>query len=260
MIKILKIIGVYINILTVYRFQFISNFIVQLFQLILVIFIWEAIYTGNTQNIQGYTKNDMITYIFLVTFIGIVMNISFIFRQAKHIKDGQLSHFLIRPLSYILDLFSIFISQKIIELLIFILVISLLIALNVIDDLNFSWYSLLYFPLSLILFFYFCKAFGDMTFWLVHVWPLKPLFNSLFLLFGGGFFPLDILPTALFSVLQYTPFALFGFVNIQIIMGEVSLSKFVIYIIVTVAWLVFFILLEKFLWNKGMKKYEGIGL
>lgn len=43
-------------------------------------------------------------------------------------------------------------------------------------------------------------------------------------------------------------------------MGEVSLSKFVIYIIVTVAWLVFFILLEKFLWNKGMKKYEGIGL
>jgi len=256
--KFLNLLNRYISIIIVYRFQIFSKFLVQLFQLVMVIFVWKYIYT-QTDTVSGYDETQMISYIYIITMIGVIFNISIAFRETEHIKMGYLSHFLIRPISYTKDLAAFYLSTLIIDLIILLILIMIPLYFSLININLFNIISLTYFVLSIILFFYFIKTIANCAFWIIHTWPLKPLYNSLYLLFAGGFFPLDILPDNIYHILEYLPFSLFGYINVISLQGLIY-NDIYKYFIATVIWIAIFIILEKISWRKGLKKYESVGL
>src|SRR3990167_6903901 len=82
-----------------YRFKVLSYRVGEVMEIVVLILMWSAIY--NTQDmIAGFTKKEMITYILIGNLINVTVRNFLSEVVAGDIKDGRLSIFLVRPMSY----------------------------------------------------------------------------------------------------------------------------------------------------------------
>lgn len=103
--KYLTIIKVYWQRAITYRFTVFTYRIGEIAELLVLILLWSAIYNASAgysgqQLIQGYTLNQMITYVLIGNlFTSLTRNfLSDVI--ARDIREGRLSAFLIKPIPY----------------------------------------------------------------------------------------------------------------------------------------------------------------
>lgn len=241
-----------------YKYSLISAFILPLIQIFITIFIWKEIY-NNTELSIGYSLNEMITYIIISTFIAVTYGVTHAFRLSKMVKTGSLSFILIRPYSYLLESFSVYVGRKIIEIGFLTLIFIVLNTLGVISIKAIGALGILLLITNFMLVFMFVSFIGTFSYWLIQMWTIKPLFIALTGLLGGTYFPLDILPSWIYSIIKYNPFSMIGFVNTKVFLGQLYPNEVLYYLIASVIWCVTFYIGHKILWLKGLKIYEGMG-
>lgn len=118
--------------------------------------------------------------------------------------------------------------------------------------------SLLLMAVTYGMFFLMITAISLCSFWLIQVWPLRPVLSALFLLLGGQAFPLQVLPAA-FSWLIYNPFSLAGNQLTLLLLGKLSLDQIAITGGWTMLWTVAVLVLIKLTWHRGIRSYKGVG-
>lgn len=257
--KYLSIIANQINITLAYKFSLVSAFMLPLFQVFISIFVWKVIYSNNPMDIN-YTLNEMVTYIITSTFISVVYSVSHAFRLTKLVRTGNLSFILIRPYNYLLESFSFFTGKKVVEGIILFLIFFTLSAAGIIEIGGINLISVLLLISTYIMVFLFINLIGILSFWLIQMWTIKPLFVALVGLLGGTYFPLDILPSSVYKILKYNPFSFIGFVNTKTLLGKFSVEETFVFLTVSICWSFVFIILTKLLWKKGLRIYEGMGV
>ena len=99
---------------------------------------------------------------------------------------------------------------------------------------------------------------NSLYFFFTNAWGFRYLINNLKLLTSGRIFPLDILPQI--SWFTLSPFAYIYFLPMQIYLGKKDLGQSLWIILGSVLWLVFFYFLATFVYKKGLKQYEAVGL
>ncbi len=100
--------------------------------------------------------------------------------------------------------------------------------------------------------------FGMLAFWMTDAWGIFDLQGNITNILSGKLIPLSILPFA--GVISVLPFAYFYYLPIQIFMQKFNLESIVQITIVGLLWVLSLHIMTRYIWKKGLKKYEAIGL
>ena len=262
--KYATIVGIYWQRGLTYRFTIAAYRVGEVMESLILIFMWTRLYDGQT-TIRGFTLPEMITYVLIGNLTnGIVRNF-LSDRIARDIRDGSLSAFLVRPLSYfeniaVSSLGSIAVTSSFST-------ISQLLVLS-------FFHQYLVAPVNMtavviviaMLFFAFVNEIlinyliGLIAFWTDEIDGVYATINQLKKFFSGGYFPLSLLPTTLAQISYALPFAYTFAIPAQMYLGKLPLSFGLHGLIVQACWIVALAFIIRIVWRRGMKRYEATGI
>lgn len=126
-----------------------------------------------------------------------------------------------------------------------------------------NFFYLLFFIFSIIssLFLYFFINFllGLIGFWSPEVWAPRFIFITLLGFFAGSLFPLDILPSFIFSILKFLPFTYLLYFPLKIYLGQLSFPEIFSGLIMANFWVFITYFTVKYFWQRGLRSYTAYG-
>lgn len=246
-----------------YRLNFILWRVRVVVTILVTFSLWQAIFAARDQ-VFGYEKSQILTYILLLTFINGVVLSSQTMKVAVEINTGALSKFLLQPLNYFAFNFSRDLSDKAINTLFSFLEIAFLFFIlkpPVFLQTNFFFLfffflgcifaSILYFEISLMLSF--------IGFWSREVWAPRFVFWILISFLAGTYFPLDILPFPVYNILQFLPFTYLVFFPLKVYLGNIDMVFLSKGFFIVSVWIILLWMFLNYLWRKGLKVYTAEG-
>lgn len=262
--KYLTIIKTYWQRGLTYRFTILAHKFGEMAESVILILMWLAIY-GEEVAIKGFTLAEMVTYILIGNlFSAIVRN--FLPNVMKgDIKDGGLSVFLVRPVSYFSFIFSREIGRSSLVTILSLLTQGVLI-LFFLNYFIFNFEILYLLVICAMLFLAFITEFllsyliGLIAFWTDEVDGLNATYERLKKIFSGGYFPISILPAIFVNVSYALPFAYSFFVPAQLYLKKIDLMMGVRGIFVQIIWIIALYAISNWVWKKGLRRYEGTGI
>jgi ABC-2 type transport system permease protein len=208
----------------------------------------------------------MLTYVFLVLVVqAIVLSAPSADNIGGEIGSGDLSNYLIKPISYLRYWFTRDIASKLLNIF-----FSL-------GEITVLWLLLrphLVFPAHLLSVggFFLCCLFAITIYFFLEVsnrfiafwtpentWGLSFLVIILIEILGGGMFPLDILPEPARIGLQLTPFPYLVYYPVAIILGKITGWYLIRILFQSLIWCLLLFVVTKFVWHKGLKVYAATG-
>ncbi len=250
----------------VYRLSLLTWRLRSFITLLSLYFFWWAVYNFN-QEIAGYTRDVMLTYI-----IGTSLMRSLIFSSRSNqvsadIAQGNLNNYLLKPVKYFGWMGALDLGDKmsdvfflLFELILFYFLFKppLLIQENFLYVVLFLLFSFL----SMFIYFYLSLLVSMTAFWYPehNGWPARFLFTVVIDFLCGGIFPLDILPGLIFQIFKLLPTTYFIFYPLQIYLGRVSVTNILSSLALMVFWIFSLNFIVNKLWKKGVKNYTGVGI
>ena len=110
---------------------------------------------------------------------------------------------------------------------------------------SFFWFVLQYFT-------------GLMAFYLEETWIFRVLIQVVVAFLSGLVMPLEFFPQWFQEIVFYTPFPYLSYYPVKIFMGEIAFSWS--YLGILCLWILPVILINKIIWNKGLKNYTAAGM
>jgi len=239
-----------------------GNFLLRLatifLQIMVAVFMWQAVFRFSSKgDIAGISQLQMTYYLIIVNLLSLIFSTSLIFKFSQLVRSGNLTILILRPVKLLIQAFFEYLGLSFPYLIIygFVLVVS-----SETSSRSFAeiLMTLALFAIIYITFFLLISAMSLVSFWLIQVWPMRPVINALFMLLGGQAFPLQVLPQS-FHWLEYTPFALAGNQLALLSLGKVSSVQMLFIFLASISWSLVFLVLIKGLWHKGIHAYEGVG-
>lgn len=247
-----------------YRFTVLTYRVGEVIEVLVLIFMWSAIYANGSGVIKGFTLNEMITYI-LIGNLCFAATRSFLPSfVSRDINEGRLSMFLVKPIPYIKYIFFNELGRTalatIVSVLTQILVISffldkIIINVNPIYLILFTVMVFFAFIIEILLGF----LIGTIAFWTDEVDGIQSTIDRVKRFFSGGYFPLSLLPTTLATAGGYLPFAYSFFMPAQLYLKKIGLHQGIKGLSIQIAWIVILSIIIGIVWKKGLVKYEAVG-
>lgn len=254
----------------VYRGDFILGTLMRFLPTITQIFLWGAIFASVTDtDIEGYRFGDVIAYYLLTTISrafssmpGLTTGI------ASQVRSGEIKKFLIQPIDMVGCLLIQRVAHKLVYYLMAALPFSLVFFLCrgfFVDGWPPADVLVVYFA-SLILGFllgYFLECcIGLVSFWWLEVGSLTFIFMLMNFFLSGHMFPLELLPSDPVNVrgfVEMLPFKYLAYFPAAVFLGKIEGAALYWGLAIELAWVVFFIVLARFLWWRGVNRYSGFG-
>lgn len=249
----------------VYRLNFVMWRVRVVVQLLAVYFLWVAV-LGNNQSIFGYRQTEMLTYILVTATIRSLVFSSRSIDTQEEISSGDLNNYLVKPVNYFHYWLTRDLADKLLnilfaigELVLFVVLLKPPILLPGSIGLGVVFLGVSF--LAMMMFFYFSFLVSLTTFW----WPEQNGWPQRFLVFmvleflAGGFFPLDILPQQIYSVIKFLPTSFFLYFPLQVYLGKIEGMSLLVEIGVMLVWLVGLKKLAELMFNRGLKIYGAYG-
>jgi len=247
----------------IFRFNFILWRFRVVIQILTLYFFWMAVFASRGQ-IFGYGKTEMITYVILTLFLTSFVLATGTNSVGEEINSGELTNYLIRPISY----FGYWASRDLVDKFfnVFFAVVEGVLLFLILRPLFFLqtdilWLALFVLAVILSAGIYFIISFliGSAGFWTSEVWGVRFIFGILIAFFSGAFFPLDILPREIYNILSLLPFSYLIYFPIKIYLGKLSLVMILKGFLVMVFWLIGLRKILDWVWKKGLASYTAEG-
>jgi len=247
----------------VYRVNFLMWRVRNILGLLTGYFLIKAIFTEG-RVIYGYDIERILTYIFTVSILRAIIFSSRTVDLAGVINSGDLTNYLIKPISTLKVWFTRDIADKALNIGFCLFEVGLIIYLfkppffiqtNPLHILAFIISAFL----AILLYFFINFLMGLIGFWTPEVWAPRFIFTILMNFFSGGVVPLDVLPPSIYRLFQLTPFPYLLFNPVNIYLGRTSLFGIFASLAVVVFWIAVFYLAVQFIWQKGLRIYSAEG-
>ncbi len=225
--------------------------------------VWTTI-ARSQGSVSGLTANDFVIYYMTLLIIDQLTSDITIYNFASKVQDGTLSNDLIRPIHPMLTTTLVNnMAFKVLTLLALLPVWGVLWFLFQPDFTGVTWQGiLLVIPavvLGFLINFLLNAALTCVAFWTTRIWALHEFFMALGTLFSGQFVPLTLMPPLIQSIARFLPFQLTKYFLIELILGRLSPSDIVQGYLMGVFWLVVSLLLFRWAWRNGVKKFSAVG-
>jgi ABC-2 type transport system permease protein len=250
-----------------YRGDFFLATFLRFLPMVTTILLWEAIFAGTGQNdVAGFSRRQMIAYLLLVhvsrmfsSMPGLAGGI------ARDIREGTLKKYLLQPLDMIGYLLSYRIAHKIAYILTALLPYAVLFSLcshylAVVspDALTVAAYVVALL-LGFVVGFFFETCMGLVGFWFLEVSSLLYVVQTVNFFVSGHMFPIDLLPGPWPDILKALPFQYLAYFPAAVLLGKVQGADLVRGLLVGLGWAVALILLSRWLFRRGLRRYSAYG-
>ena len=249
-----------------YKAAFFMWFIISIVEVGFIVFLYNAIYSSSPNPdglINGFTFNELILYMvtsFVLTFT--VGNNETSWNIFEDVREGTISSTLTKPVSYRLrHLFTCFgsagLSVTVFLLPILTIIYGFFIGFGLITVTWTYIFDVLIFLvltfLAIVLTDSISYLVGMLTFYTQHMFGLSMIKNAVQEFMSGKMLPLSYMGG--FGVFcSYTPFAFLNSAPVLVLMGKVSTIDGVIYVAISLAWVVVFELINRLLFGHCIKK------
>jgi len=264
--KYLHVINIGIQNTLVYRVNFLFRAAFGLIPLMATIFLWRAVYAGKEDpTVGGYTLAGMISYYLLVTIVDALTGVTEDDWQiVADIKDGNINQFILKPINYLAYRLCLFFSGRLIYIVVAIFPIGLFVFLQreyliaPASGLHFTVFLVSIALTALLQFFMSCTM-AMLSFWVLEVSTFIFILFAFEYVAGGHLFPIDILPPAAAEALKLTPFPYQLFFPVSVYLGRVEGVELWKGLGIQAFWTLFFVLLARWVWGRGLRKYTAVG-
>lgn len=266
--KYLHVINIGIQNTLVYRMNFLFRATFSLIPLMATIYLWRAVYAGKSpgdSQVAGYTLASMTSYYLLVTIVDALTAVTEDDWQiAADIREGAINQFILKPIDYLIYRFCLFGAGRLIYVAIAAVPVAIFIFIQrefwiaPPDALTFVVFA---FSLCLtaLLQFFISYTMALMAFWLLEISTLIFIVFAFEYVAGGHLFPLDILPSWFASLLNFTPFPYQLFFPVSVYLGRITGAELWQGLAIQFFWVVFFYILARWTWRKGIRQYTAFG-
>lgn len=247
-----------------YRFTTLMFRIGEAAEMVVLILMWTAIYASGSGMIKGFTVNEMITYVLIGTLFSVAVRNFLPSLVSKDINEGRLSMFLVKPISYIKFVFFNELGRAALAIITSI-VVQVLVILFFLDKFVLNTEPLYLLLIFAMIFFSFIIELligflvGTIAFWTDEVEGVQATIDRIKKFFAGGYFPLSLLPATLATLSMYLPFAYSFFVPAQLYLKKIDLQTGLMGLGIQIIWIILLSLIVKFVWKKGLRRYEASG-
>ncbi|MCA9135648.1 MAG: ABC-2 family transporter protein [Planctomycetales bacterium] len=257
----------------VYRGDFALGTLMRFLPIITQIFLWYAVFDSigaaegdNPTEIGGFRFRDMVAY-YLLTMIarafssmpGLASGI------AQQIREGEVKRFLIQPIDLIGFLLLTRVAHKLAYYAIAVAPFAFVFFLAR-DYFVDGWPSLPVFiafcgslVMGFLIGFFLEATIGMIGFWFLEVSSLLFVIMLFSFFLSGHMFPLTMLPESVLSVVNFLPFKYLAYFPAAIFLGKIPEEELATEMWIEAAWLTFFIVLCRFAYVRGLKRYSGFG-
>ncbi len=255
-----------------YRLDFLVSTFLRFLPMLTTILLWQAVYagakatTGDT-TLSGFSFNEMIAYLLMV-------NISRMFSSmpglaggiARDIRDGTLKKYLLQPIDMLNYLVSYRVAHKISYIISSALPYAILFFIcrqffqGLVPTDPVVW--LAFFAsliLAFVVGFYFEASVGMVGFWFLEVTSILYIVMTVNFFVSGHMFPLDLLPEPGQTILRWLPFQYMAYFPAAVFLGKIRGPNLAGQLLLQLAWSVAFIVLARWLFSRGLRRYSAFG-
>lgn len=248
-----------------YRWNFLLGLISFVLPLTIQYFMWTGIFNNSQGDVVfGYTYSQMMVYSVQAVLVSKLLAGGVEWEVMDDIKNGGLSKFVIKPISYFKYRITCFLGQKSFNfLIIFTIICIVLLVLDLYIGLDTGINNLLIFIISILLslfinfLIYFTLA--AIAFWINEAWGVFVVLGVVVNIISGGIFPLDIFGDKIINIFKFLPFQYTVFFPVNVLNGKLSGQEIVYGLLIQIAWIGIMFVVTKILWKLGMKKYTAVG-
>jgi ABC-2 type transport system permease protein len=237
---------------------------VDVFQFAMMVFLWKSVYQYN-DSISGFTFNQMLVYFLATNLFFIFTDLDTVWAMSEEIKEGRISLYMVKPISYKIRLvFEVF--GRAIGVLILLLPVVLATGAVITFVFDIIWtisivdilLSILFIPLMLLLMFEFAFFFGTLVIYTNNEFGLV-IFMSVFIrIVSGQLIPIALYPAFLQQMVSWMPFRFISYPPL-ILIGKISNSEGLIGLGMLLIWVILFKVINHFMYRFSVKKMVVFG-
>ncbi len=252
---------------TAYRGDFLLGTILRFFPVITTILLWKAVFKGTQKpDIAGFSEHRMIAYLLLIHISRMFSSMPGLSATiARDIREGTIKKYLLQPLDMIGYLLSYRAAHKVAYITtsagpyagLFLICSGYFVGLwpDALTLLAYAVSLLLAFAIG----FFFEAAMGMAGFWLLEVTSLLWVVNTVNYFISGQMFPLDLLGPTWGTILKWLPFQYLAYFPAVVFLREVQGRALVEGLLLELAWAVILIVLSRWLFARGLRRYSAYG-
>jgi ABC-2 type transport system permease protein len=244
-----------------YRAQVVLWLLAGIFPLVMLV-VWLAI-VAEAGPLAGWDRTDFISYYVAAALAHEFTAAYLLWSWQADIRLGTLSFHLLKPLDPLHHYISDMLGWK---LLLAVLVVPVFVGV--------AWlspsieYGLT--PVRAVLFVlavvgglavgtFMSTAFAMIAFWSTQSGNLYGLFYGVGQFLSGWIAPLALFPATFQQVAHWLPFWSFIGFPVEILLGRLSPAETAFGFAVTLGWALFFAVVYRLLWRRGLRRYEAVG-
>ncbi len=262
--RFLKIFTLHAQHVFQYRLRNFVWFLNSLINPLVLLMFWKGILKpGHVQN--GWTNESIQSY-YLLLIVGLALLIHHVELMVGYyeIKQGNLVQSLLRPYSHLKLRFISESPWRLIQgfygcISLIILYLFFGLSLSITSDPIMLGTSMVIMVLAFFLSFIVKMVVGLTAFWLTNIDGLLEFIDVLFIMFAGMIIPINLFPDWLAVVAYGTPFPYMLYYPIASIVGVHTETQLIQIITMQLVWIGLFTSLYVLMWNKGLKKFSGVG-
>jgi len=236
----------------------------ELLDTLIFLFIWIILF-GEKNAIGGFTLPETITYLIGVGLIVNILDTWVFYDLERDVQSGRLSDILLRPVSYFWARGAMAVAAKplnlVIRLIVYVLV-ALFFKEKFILKFDLLTWVLLFFSVALAYLINFMIDFllGCLAFWTTTTRGTGGILRAIRSIFSGGYAPLTFFPPLFQTVANLLPFAYTRYFPMLIYLGKLDTMGIIKGLLVQIFWIGALLVLTKKIWQKGLRRYEGVGM
>lgn len=249
-----------------YRVNFYVYILGDLFQTVVLLYIWFAIFSSATsETIQGFTFEQMVGYVVISTLTSMLIANDVHWDISQDVQSGNIATSLIKPVNYQLLKFFYCIGNIMINILFLFLplwgcyTLFELITNGVLPNLFHLALYLISVSLSALILFYINYLFGLAAFFVEYIFGFIFAKEALLRLLSGQLIPLSFFPMGIFNLFKFLPFAGLVFTPTMIYLGKYTGSELLFNIAVQGIWVLLLMGVTQLVWNRAIKRLTILG-
>lgn len=246
-----------------YRGAIVVWMAVSLIRLGVALFVWL---TAGNQILGGYTKPEIIGYYVIILFFDWTLMWNPFGPVASEIKSGQISAYLLRPISYVSSWLGREAGFKLVSLSILsVVAIAIFFILNAVGFLptlhpNWSWLVLsIAIPGAVAVSFLITMCMALLAFWFTEVRYVNYVYWTFMPLLGGLFLPTSFLPPAVERINWFLPFRYHVSLVMEITLNRLNSVEILESLGLMGLWAAVLYKLYRLMWREGVKNYSAFG-
>ena len=228
-----------------YSGSIVMRFVGFAITMLILISLWNFIYSGGAGVISGYTFNQMIWYLLLAEVVTFGSGSKVATDEVRScIKSGNIAYQVNKPYHYVIYIIFKFVADTFIRFIMF-LIIATVLGLVFAGSINGITFLTI---ISAIPVFFLAVLITGMvrilisllSFWVEDSAPFQNVYNKIILMFGV-FFPMEMFPKTIQKILRFSPVYGVSYGPAKVVISysyglfkEVIVSQIVIVIIVSI--------------------------